>query len=187
VKLSARWKIRLAFWAAVLAYLMAGCQEARPTGGKPLESPVTGTHLVWGKSIGAGVEFWEAEASNRFKKPYVFVCHGSKSAPHNGVWVCVPDEGIKTYGKTSDENEYYESPRPDSNEDTVAWVLHDLMPDRDIVFISCNPNKLKITAPRVWYYPNGSVWSYPWWAANRKAPPGVADSIYQFVEGKPQK
>jgi hypothetical protein len=119
----------------------------------------------------AGFNFWRTEARRRFDNPFLFVCHGAdygKCYPHPSNWQACPKiDGMPGL----------------LDEDSIAWTLHSLMPNRDIVFISCNPHKLKLTAPRCWYYPKGNVWSHPYWSTPSKVPCDTAACIWEFVEG----
>ena len=137
-------------------FALAGCTAHIP------RREVEADTLAWNKNIASGRAAWLEEARKRFPDPFVFVCHGDSSGKD---WRAAPD---RRYLNTDVE--------------TIGWLLHSLMPDRDVVLVCCNEMGLKPRLPRrVWYSDCGSVWSEPgpddrWYGW------GIG-SIFEFVEG----
>jgi hypothetical protein len=154
--------------AGFLLIAASGCAVA-PEGA--IDSPLTSrTGVEWCKEIKPGAAPWLTEARTRFRDPFILDCHGMDFGKGRGPteWKLAPSEtGMPML----------------LDADSVAWAMHALMPDRDVVLIVCNPHRRRITAPRVWYYPEGNVWSHPRWASNVPVPSGTGASIWQFVEG----
>jgi hypothetical protein len=154
------------FWlfAAWWVCLSQGCGAPSPSH-RPSRSDAYGNTLCWSGNIAHGRDEWLAEARTRFKDPFVFVCHGNT-------------EDGKTWWAASDDK--YVT----ADIEAVGKLLHDLMPDRDVVLISCNDKAITPRLPkRVWYSPKRNVWSRPAWACIFEPPPNVATDIWEFREG----
>jgi len=90
-----------------------------------------------------GIEYWHQEAKKRFDDPYVYACHGSFDQ-QTQVWYADPDYGLEK--------------RPVAD---IARELRKKHPNRDIVFIVCNPWGAALPAlDRVWYV-RSKVWIFP--------------------------
>jgi hypothetical protein len=86
--------------------------------------------------------YWLREARKRFKDPVVVLVHGGYDSDKRN-WCAVPD-----------------APRQKITMSAVAWVLHNLYPDQDIVLVACNEFGYDLNVPRVWYAKT-LVWQTP--------------------------
>jgi hypothetical protein len=121
-------------------------------------------YLCWSKNLRWGNAEWLEEARTRFKDPFVFTVHGNTNRPD---WRIAPD---KKYVNADIE--------------CVGWLLHSLMPDRDVVLISCNSDGRKPRLPRRVWYADRTVAARPWWAWELGPPfPDDVGCIWQFQEG----
>jgi hypothetical protein len=143
--------------SAILILLLlatAGCS--------PSESPIPATRnqLVLSSDLGQGNP-WLKEAKKRFgENVFLLYCHGGPAGDPDGRWWLSPQYGpglAPTHG--------------------VAVILHALMPDRDIVFISCNEAGSSLGVARC-YYCRRKVLSRPEYNPEY---PDCAWSIWEFV------
>jgi hypothetical protein len=91
-----------------------------------------------------GVKDWMTVASQRFNNPVLFFCHGGVKS----VETTLPN------GMRLAKNEWWvfpDHPRKPVSANEVARTLAQMYPDRDIVFMSCNPGGFELNVPRVWY------------------------------------
>jgi hypothetical protein len=147
------------FLALVAGWLcLSGCRSP------VTRADITTDTLAWSANIDSGRDEWLAEARKRFDNPFVFVVHGDTDDGKNW-WVAADDKSRR------------------ANIEAIGGLLHSLMPDRDIVLISCNERGLTPKLPkRVWYV-RRNCWSYPRGSSWLSAPKHVADTIWEFQEG----
>lgn len=94
-------------------------------------------------------DLWLAEARTRFSDPVVLLCHGTTTTVHHRdgrterIWTTAPD-----------------SPRHKLSLQQIAEVLHEVWPDRDLVYVCCNEDGHELTVPRAWYA-RSTVWALP--------------------------
>lgn len=110
------------------------------------------------------IEPWKEEISRRFPDAYVVFTHGTSLM---GMWAMETPDGPASVQKYA--------------EDLVAKY-----PDREIVFVVCNPGHYVINIPHV-HYALDSVWMVPdrythgLFTISRSAfDPGVVGNIYEF-------
>ncbi len=140
----------------LLLLALAGCAHQAPP---PCSLPGNA-------DIDFGRAAWEMEAAKRFPAPVVFVAHGYLST--DGVWMARPD-----------------SYPQDLPVESLAFLLHDLYPDRDIVLIVCNvAGVVPKLPPHVWYARN-RVWAVPngWNQSDERQGKRGVGSIWEF-EGR---
>jgi hypothetical protein len=121
--------------ALALFFLAAGCSTFPP--------PVPrGGDLIWSKQVAYGASAWRHEFEKHgVHAPVLFICHGGPN--ERGEWWCYPDP-----------------PHVPAPVEAVAWMLHDLYPDRDIVLVCCNGGGTPLHIPRVWYVKK-VLWTSP--------------------------
>jgi hypothetical protein len=157
-----RRSIAAVYFAALLLF--------RPQEGRCPTTLPEADKLVWSEDIDHSCNGWVREAQTRFPHPFVFICHGLEDS--DKVWTLNPDN--RTTG---------------TDTETVAWVLSTMMPDRDIVLITCNQHglRLKNPPPNVWYS-TGPVWSKPrrFCGPQEQPPDRHTSSIWEFVNGSNQ-
>jgi hypothetical protein len=121
--------------------------------------------LAWSRNIAHGQKAWLTEARKRFSDPFVFVVHGDT---HDGKsWWCAPDDAAA-----------------EANITAVGKLLHDLMPDRDVVLVSCDTKGVVPRLPKRVWAARRTVWSAPRSACLFPPPDNVCSSIFEFVEGE---
>lgn len=145
--------LALCVWWALLA---GGCCSAKT------RADVSANTLSWNRNIAWGRQAWLKEARTRFADPFVMVMHGDSSGKD---WRAAPDRKFCN-----------------ADVESVGWLLHGLMPDRDVVLVCCNSEGIKPRLPkRVWYSPKGPVWSDPG-PDDRWCGWGIG-SVFELVEG----
>lgn len=152
----------LIFWlwtACWIAYCAFGCAPAPYRAGR-----CDRDYLAWSANISQGQGPWLAKARRRFRDPFVFVCHGDTS---DGMsWWVAPDDR-----------------RAEGNIEIVGKLLHEMLPQRDVVLVSCNAAGVKPHLPRRVWYSTTTVWSLPQSAYPLPVPNWACGSIWDFVEG----
>jgi hypothetical protein len=145
-------KILLAL-ALFLGGYAAGCSSPLPRSWRHTPSPMPDL-IQWCSYVEPnGDAGWMEECRMRWKKPVLFSCHGGyESYPvyddkgrvvFQEVWVAYPQGGRK--------------PIP---VEWIAWVLHNLYPEHDIILSVCNAKGHDLHVPRVWYA-RGKVFTTP--------------------------
>lgn len=147
----------LLFWWVILS---AGCRAPHVS-----RQDGYGNTVAWNRNIAHGRDDWLAEARKRFANPFIVVVHGDTSDGKHW-WIAPDNKGAK------------------ANIEAVGLILHSLMPDRDVVFVSCNAAGLTPHLPKRVWFARKAVWSEPEGASIIPPDDDCVADIWAFVEGK---
>lgn len=114
--------------ALLIALTLAGCAPRRPAIVERPAPEVTSISLC--RDMDDNREAWEREAARRFDRPVVLLVHGETVL---GRWMAFPDGA------------------PPLPQRWLASFVKASFPGRPIVLMSCNPGRLKLGVPGVWY------------------------------------
>lgn len=147
----------------VFVMILGGCYAIPTINGKMLTVPYPTTTSVdshlpnficWSENSFSphARELWLIEARKRFANPIVFSCHGG----YEFVEKRIGDDIVTTLEWWL----YPDSPRKPIPAQSAADTLANMYPDRDIVFLPCNPNGFELHTKRV-FYAKQATWIIP--------------------------
>lgn len=116
----------------ILLLIATGCAaEPHEVSTAPLNATASCTELILSPDVYSYGDTWLIEARTRFPDPFIVYCHGGSDY---GQWWLSP-RGHRDFATV----------------ESIAIVLHAMMPNRDIVFIACNQGGEPLNVPRCWH------------------------------------